>query len=182
MSDREAKKAEVTEALRAVRAPGMTDDVVTLGWVTDIAECDGAVKATVDLPIPGEHVQTALKAAISGAISGLGWPTAANVKVNYTPSGTTAELDGEDPLGTVKNVIAVASGKGGVGKSTVAVHLAAALTRAGATAGILDADIYGPSIPTMLGVVDGKPQPVEGMSSNHFSNLEAPPTRPPAAL
>lgn len=173
MSDREAKKAEVMEALRAVSAPGMSEDIVSLGWVT-VTECEGAVKATIALPIPGEHVHEALRTAASGAIQGLGWPTAANVKIEYTPTGTAAEVDGEDPLGTVKNVIAVASGKGGVGKSTVAVNLAAALKRAGATAGILDADIYGPSIPTMLGVVGGKPQPVEGPGGKKmFGPIEA---------
>lgn len=161
MSDRDARIAEVTAALRQVMAPDTDRDIVTLGWVKNVTECDGAVKAEIDVPIPGDRATATVHDAATAAIGTLDWPVNTNVQVAYRAANPGVE-DAGDPLAQIGSVIAVASGKGGVGKSTVAVNLAAALAREGASVGVLDADIYGPSIPTMLGATDQRPQPVDG--------------------
>ncbi len=173
MSDREAKIGEVNEALRQVKAPGTDRDIVSLGWVKHVTECDGAVKAEISVPVPGERVMASVEAAARSAIEALSWQINTNVKVTFSGVTGTVE-DAQDPLAQVGNVLAVASGKGGVGKSTVAVNLAAALAREGASVGVLDADIYGPSIPTMLGATNEHPHPVEGPDGKKmFGAVEA---------
>ncbi|NRA96328.1 MAG: Mrp/NBP35 family ATP-binding protein [Planctomycetes bacterium] len=173
MSDRETRIGEVNDALRKVKAPETDRDIVSLGWVKNVTECDGAVKAEIEVPMPGERIRASVQTAAASAIEALSWPVNTNVKVGFR-AGTAAVEDTEDPLAQVGNVLAVASGKGGVGKSTVAVNLAAALARDGASVGILDADIYGPSIPTMLGATDKHPQPVDAPDGRKmFGAVEA---------
>ncbi len=160
MSERDQKKALILEALKVVKDPDLGRDIVSLGFVKDVTYCEGAVKATIELTTPACPVKDRLKAEAEAAIRTLGWVT--DVNLNMTAAVKAAPTTAQNPsLPGVKNVIAVASGKGGVGKSTVATNLACGLAKVGAQVGLLDADLYGPSIPTMLGTKE-KPHPVEG--------------------
>jgi len=135
---------DVHERLRTVDDPDLGTDIVSLGLVTDVAVEDDIVSVSLALGAPHAPVEKELRRRIEEAFEG----TDAEVQLS-TDTETTEAGDGQ-PLSGVKNVIAVASGKGGVGKSTVAVNLAASMARRGARVGILDADVYGPNIPRML--------------------------------
>ena len=152
--------AAVREALRAVSYPGARKDVVLAGQVKQITEQDGQVTVELVLPTPAvaPAVRTAFVEQVRAAAAAVAGVRAAQVAPRFQVLGLPAPGDKQRMPG-VKNVIAVASGKGGVGKSTVAVNLALALHRWGATVGLLDADVFGPSIPKMLGDPD---QPVGG--------------------
>ncbi len=150
-------EADVLKALGAVRYPGFTRDIVAFGVVRDLIVREGAVSLRIELgpgnPAVAGTIEREARAAIA-AVPGvtsvvIHLPAAAPVVGRAAPSA--GALDGE-LLPGVLHTIAVASGKGGVGKSTVAVNLAVGLARRGARVGLLDADIYGPSIPLMMGV------------------------------
>ncbi len=152
--DREA----VLAALGSVVDPTFDktlDQLKTLGGVT--IEGD-RVSCSVTLSSPAESVKTELKAAIDKSVEPLG---VSICEVEWDVKVPTREALAEDPVPEVKNVILVMSGKGGVGKSSVASNLALALRRAGTRVGLLDADIYGPSIPTMFGI-QGHPHSKDG--------------------
>ena len=151
---------KVIEALRNVQDPELHRDIVSLGMVKDIGIDNGRVRFTVELTTPAcplrETIETDCKKALSAipGISGLEINFGAQVRGSKTGAGQT------DLLPTVKNVVLVAAGKGGVGKSTVAANLAVALNMLGAKTGLLDADIYGPSVPIIMGV-KGEPKKIE---------------------
>jgi len=162
MSDRDATQDRIDAALGNVIPAGFDRNVVDLGWVAGTAHCDGAVRVTIQTPLPGDSARESVTEAARAAIQS-GVPEASEIMIKTEFRAGSRVMDNpEDPLDNVSNVIAVASGKGGVGKSTIAVNLAAALARMGARVGVLDADVYGPSIPTMLGVKDARPVTVEG--------------------
>ena len=144
--------ASVLEALKQVQDPEIHRDIVSLGMVKNIEVVDGKVSFTVELTTPAcplkERIEDDCKKALSGVggVSGLAISFGAQVRGSKVGAGPT------DLLPTVKNVVLVASGKGGVGKSTVAANLAVALKLHGAATGLLDADIYGPSVPILMGV------------------------------
>lgn len=152
----EVTRENVLEALRAVVDPDLGRDIVSLGFVKHVAIDAGRVAATVELTTPACPVKDELKAQAERAIMAL--PGVAEVAVTMTaqvaPQRNT--LPDKRPIPGVRNVIAVSSGKGGVGKSTVTVNLACSLARTGARVGVLDGDVYGPNIPLMLGVT-GEP-------------------------
>jgi len=149
-------EADVLEALRSVIDPDLHKDVVSLGMIKDMKVDGGKVSFTFELttpscPLKGELERQAIQAAETVAGAG-------NVKVNMTARvAQHNDTQKSSILPKVKNTIAVASGKGGVGKSTVAANLAVALAMDGAKVGLLDADIYGPSIPLMFDLQDQKP-------------------------
>ena len=142
--------AKVLEALSRVRDPDLGRDIVALGFVTDI-QIDGAnVSFAIELTTPACPVRDQMKDEAHRAVLSL--PGVANVDVEMTSRvrGTQSE-EKDELIPFVKNVVPVASGKGGVGKSTVSANVATALAKLGASVGLLDADVYGPSIPTIMG-------------------------------
>ena len=146
---------DILNALSTVQEPDLRKDLVTLNMVRDI-EIEGAyISFTVVLTTPACPLKDLIKTDCIKAIKKIDGNAVVNVK--FTSSTTTARADKNSVLPGVKNIIAVVSGKGGVGKSTVAANLALALAQGGAKVGLLDADIYGPSVPIMFGVRGERP-------------------------
>ena len=147
---------DIIKALSNVQEPDLGKDLVTLNMVKDVVIDGNNVSFTVVLTTPACPLKDMIKNACVNAVTLL-VNKAAIVTVNFTSNTTTNRKDGKTILSGVKNIIAVVSGKGGVGKSTVASNLALALAEGGAKVGLMDADIYGPSQHIMFGIRGERP-------------------------
>lgn len=143
------QESDVLSVLSNVKDPDLNRDIVSLGFVRNVQIEGGAVSFEVELTTPACPVKDQLKEECEAAVAAI--PGVDSVRVTMTAQVRPRMPGPEDILPGVKHCIAIASGKGGVGKSTVSVNLAIALAREGAKVGLLDADVYGPSIPLMMG-------------------------------
>jgi ATP-binding protein involved in chromosome partitioning len=157
----------IYDALREVQEPELGRDIVTLQMVKDLSIDDSRVGLTIELTTPACPLKDEIEHNVQAALAGLG-ATEVDITWGAMVRRSAPRREGTAMVPGVKNIIAVASGKGGVGKSTVSANLAVALAQDGATVGLLDADITGPNIPLMMGVEGapaaspgGKIQPLE---------------------
>ena len=141
---------EIRAALSQIKDPDLGRDIVTLGFVKDLQIEGESVSFAIELTTPACPVRDQMKEDAHRAVLSL--PGVTNVEVEMTSKVRGTQSEQKDELiPLVKNVVPVASGKGGVGKSTVSANLAVALAKLGARVGLMDADVYGPSIPTIMG-------------------------------
>jgi len=153
-------ESQVWEVLKSIRFPGMSRDIVSFGFVRGVTVEGGEVTVGLEITTREPAAAESVRAEVERAVSGLAGATAVKVdlRIPQPPSReeSAAKAIARNPelLPEVRAVVAVASGKGGVGKSTVAANLALALARLGRRVGLLDVDIYGPSVPTMFGIHD----------------------------
>jgi ATP-binding protein involved in chromosome partitioning len=178
-------KDDVLRALTAVKDPDLGRDLVTLGMIENVnIDPDGNVTFTIVLTTPACPVKEQLKQQSESVVSAL--PGVRAVAAEVTSRVRAGIMSQREGIPGVRNIVAVGSGKGGVGKSTVAVNLALSLSREGARVGLLDADVYGPNVPLMMGTsarptqgVDDKIRPIEAhgiklISMGFFIDADSP--------
>jgi ATP-binding protein involved in chromosome partitioning len=142
----------VLEALKAVRDPDLNRDIVSLGFVKNLRIDRGHVAFTIELTTPACPVKDQMRDQARAAVMGVAGVAGVDVTMSAMVREAAGLEGGRQPVPGIKNVIAVGAGKGGVGKTTVAVNLALALARCGSKVGMIDGDIYGPNVPMMLGM------------------------------
>ena len=159
-----ASRDQIIDRLRTVNDPELHRDIVTLGMVKDVAIDGGKVTVHVELTTPACPLKETIENDVRNAV--LPVDGVDEVGVEFTAQvqqSPQAKAKQDNPLPGVQHIIAVGAGKGGVGKSTVAVNLAVGLAREGAKVGLLDGDIYGPSLPTMLDMGSDPPRTANNM-------------------
>ncbi len=154
-------KEQVLNELKSVMYPGFTKSIVDFGFVRDIIITDNNVSINLEITSSAQEVEQALKDEIKKELSILGIQNyEINIKKPSTPKQQSNSVSGKNVAPQIKNFVMVSSGKGGVGKSTTTVNLAIAMAMQGKRVGVLDADIYGPNIPRMLGLIGAEPEVV----------------------
>lgn len=164
-----ATKEQVVSALSKVNDPELHKDLVTLGMVKDVHADGASVRLGIELTTPACPLKDKIRGDVEAALKAIGVDRVDITWGAQVRSGRAA-LNAGDFLPQVKNVLLVGSGKGGVGKSTVAVNLAVSLAQQGATVGLLDADVYGPNVPMMMGQRKARPVSKDG---KHIEPIEA---------
>jgi|CXWL01.1.fsa_nt_gi ATP-binding protein involved in chromosome partitioning len=153
-------EARVWQALKDIKYPGMSRDIVSFGFVQTVAVEGGKVGVTLQLATHNQEAAAGVRAEVESAVAALPGVLRAEVELRIArpagPGAAAQKAVAQDPelLPGVRHIVAVASGKGGVGKSTVAANLAVSLGRLGYRVGLLDSDIYGPSMPLMFGITE----------------------------
>jgi ATP-binding protein involved in chromosome partitioning len=144
-------EAAVLDALKVVRDPDLDRDIVSLKFIKDLRIEAGRVSFAIELTTPACPVKDQMREQARAAVMGVPGVTSVDVRMTAQVRSAVADL-GKAPVAGVKNIIAVGAGKGGVGKTTVAVNLAIALSQCGSRVAMIDGDIYGPNVPIMLGI------------------------------
>jgi ATP-binding protein involved in chromosome partitioning len=147
-----ADQAAVLEALKVVKDPDLGRDIVSLGFIKDLSIADGRVAFTIELTTPACPVKDLMRDQARAAVMQVPGIVSVDIQMSARVREAADPVGGRSAVPGVKNVIAVGAGKGGVGKTTVAVNLAIALAKCGSRVGVIDGDIYGPNVPIMLGM------------------------------
>jgi len=164
-------KNKILQTLKLVDDPDLNKDIITLNMVQDVLISENEIEIHVKLTTPVCPLKDVIENDIINTLkSELG--ITQTIKVDFSATVTSSRNDKDQLLPGVKNVIAIASGKGGVGKSTVSANLAAGLAKQGAKVGLIDADIYGPSIPIMFGLVNARPGVTEENGKHKIVPIE----------
>ena len=145
-------EAMVLQALTSVTDPDLGRDIVSLDFVKDLVISGDKVSFTIELTTPACPVKDEMRDQAHAAVLGLTGVAEVNVTMTASVRSALAPQAGRAPIPGVKNIIAIGAGKGGVGKTTVAVNVAVALARYGGRVGLIDGDVYGPNVPIMLGI------------------------------
>jgi len=145
-------EAAVLDALKAVRDPDLNRDIVSLKFIKNLAIDGGRVAFAIELTTPACPVKEQMREQARAAVAALPGVTSVEIQMTAQVRSTSSIDGGKTAVPGVKNIIAVGAGKGGVGKTTVAVNLAIALSQAGSRVAMIDGDIYGPNVPIMLGL------------------------------
>jgi len=157
--DASSQEKAVLNALSAIKDPDLGKDIVSLNFIKDLKVEDGVASFTIELTTPACPVKKEMEQWARDAVSKLEGIREVKIRMSAAVTQGSATA-GKQAIEGVKNIVAVGSGKGGVGKTSVTVNLAIALAQTGAKVGLLDADIYGPNVPLMMGIL-GQPHAVE---------------------
>jgi ATP-binding protein involved in chromosome partitioning len=145
-------EAAVLDALRVVRDPDLNRDIVSLKFIKNLRIDDGRVAFSIELTTPACPVKDQMREQARAAVERIPGVTAVDIEMTAQVRSTMVADMSKAPVPGVKNIIAVGAGKGGVGKTTVAVNLAIALSQCGSRVAMIDGDVYGPNVPLMLGI------------------------------
>ena len=151
---------DILNVLKEVNYPGYSRDIVSFGIIKEVTVANGAVSVLIKLTSDNSEVAKQIKSDCESVLKAVDGIRLAHVKITQPEGNSPSQAQGPEKMPGISKVVAVASGKGGVGKSTVSANLSCGLVKLGARVGLLDCDIYGPSIPLMMGI-NGRPAVTE---------------------